>query len=186
MHDDIKASLEVLQKGGVILYPSDTCWAIGCDALNEAALERIYSIKKSDRNGMVLLLENTALIDRYIEDMPEIAYDLIELSEKPMTLIVEGVRNVAKSLIADNGTIGIRVTSEKFSSELIRRFKRPIIFSEAAFSGNKTPELFSEIDPSISETVDYVVKFRQEEQHRPVQSSIIKLGRHGEISIIRP
>ncbi|MFY9152611.1 MAG: L-threonylcarbamoyladenylate synthase [Prolixibacteraceae bacterium] len=186
MIEDIKAALEVLQKGGVILYPTDTIWGIGCDAVNEEAVKRIYEIKKRvDSKSMLVLMENAALLDRYVDEVPEIAFDLIEVSDKPLTLIYDGAKNLAKNLVAEDGSIGIRITSEAFSSALIRRFKRPIVSTSANISGKPSPACFDEIDPEIIEAVDYVVKFRQDDRQKATPSSIMKLGRSGEIKIIR-
>jgi len=186
MIEDIKAALAVLQKGGVILYPTDTIWGLGCDACNEEAVKRIYAIKnRMDSKSMLVLMENAALLERYVSEVPEIAYDLIELSEKPLTIIYDGAKNLAKNLIAEDGSIGIRITTEKFSSELIRRFKRPIVSSSANISGKPSPACFDEIEPGIIDAVDYVVKYRQEDTNKAVPSSIIKLGRGGKIKIIR-
>jgi len=186
MIDDIKAAAEVLQKGGVILYPTDTIWGIGCDACNEEAVKKVYAIKnRVDSKSMLVLMENVALLDRYVDEVPEIAFDLIELTEKPMTIIYDGAKNLAKNLIAEDGSIGIRITTEAFSSELIRRFKRPIVSTSANISGNPSPSCFAEIDSKVIEAVDYVVKFRQDDVQKAVPSSIMKLGRGGEIKIIR-
>jgi L-threonylcarbamoyladenylate synthase len=187
MVDDIKEALDVLQKGGLILYPTDTIWGIGCDACNETAVQRIYAIKKRvDSKSMLVLMENAALIERYVDEVPEIAYDLIELTEKPLTIIYDGAKNLAKNLVAEDGSIGIRITTEKFSSELIRRFKRPIVSTSANISGKPSPACFAEIEAEIVEAVDYVVKYRQEDLQKSVPSSIMKLGVGGEIKIIRP
>ena len=187
MHDDVKAALEVLQNGGVILYPTDTVWGIGCDACNEEAVKRIYAIKnRIDSKSMLVLLENAALLDRFIDEVPEIAFDLIEVSDKPLTIIYDGAKNLARNLIADDGSIGIRITTEAFSSDLIRRFKRPVVSTSANISDKPSPACFAEIDQKIIEAVDYVVKYRQDETQKAVPSGIIKLGRSGEIKIIRP
>jgi len=186
MIEDIKAALDVLQKGGVILYPTDTIWGIGCDACNEEAVKKVYTIKnRIDSKSMLVLMENAALIDRYVMDVPDIAFDLIELSDKPLTIIFDGARSLAKNLIAEDGSVGIRITTEKFSSELIRRFKRPIVSTSANISGKPSPACFDEIDQEIIDAVDYVVKFRQDDTKRAIPSSIMKLGRGGEIKIIR-
>jgi len=186
MTEDIKSALDVLQKGGVILYPTDTIWGIGCDACNEDAVRRVYEIKKRiDSKSMLVLMENAALLERYVTEVPEIAYDLIELTDKPLTIIFDGARGLAKNLIAEDGSIGIRITTEKFSSELIRRFKRPIVSTSANISGKPSPACFDEIDQEIIDAVDYVVKFRQDDTQKAVPSSIMKLGRGGEIKIIR-
>jgi len=186
MIEDIKAALDVLQKGGVVLYPTDTIWGIGCDACNEDAVKRLYEIKKRiDSKSMIVLMENASLIERYVAEVPEIAYDLIELTDKPLTIIFDGARGLAKKLVAEDGSIGIRITTEKFSSELIRRFKRPIVSTSANLSGKPSPARFDEIDPVIIDAVDYVVKYRQDDTKKAVTSSIMKLGRGGEIKIIR-
>ena len=186
MIEDIKAALEVLQKGGVILYPTDTIWGIGCDACNEDAVKKVYAIKKRiDSKSMLVLMENASLIDRYVMEVPDIAFDLIELTDKPLTIIFDGARSLAKNLIADDGSVGIRITTEKFSSELIRRFKRPIVSTSANLSGKPSPACFNEIDQEIIDAVDYVVKFRQDDTQKAIPSSIMKLGRGGEIKIIR-
>lgn len=186
MIEDIKAALKVLQKGGVILYPTDTIWGLGCDAANEEAVRRIYAIKnREDSKSMLVLMENAALLERYVDEVPEIAYDLIELSDKPLTIIYDGARNMAKNLIAEDGSIGIRITAEKFSSELIRRFKRPIVSTSANISGKPSPACFDEIDSEIIDAVDYVVKYRQDDAQKAIPSGIMKLGRGGEIKIIR-
>lgn len=186
MNDDIKAALDVLQKGGVILYPTDTIWGIGCDACNEEAVKRVYAIKnRIDSKSMLVLMENIALIDRYIDEVPEIAFDLMEVAVKPLTIIFDGAKGLAKNLIAEDGSIGIRITHEDFSRELIRRFKRPIVSTSANISGKPSPSCFSEIDQKVIESVDYVVKYRQDEVQKAVPSSIIKLGKGGEVKIIR-
>ncbi len=186
MNDDIKAALEVLQKGGVILYPTDTIWGIGCDACNEAAVKRVYEIKnRVDSKSMLVLMENAGLIDRYVNEVPEIAFDLMEVAVKPLTIIFDGAKGLAKNLVAEDGSIGIRITSEAFSSELIRRFRRPIVSTSANISGNPSPASFDEIDPQIIKGVDYVVKYRQDDTQKAVPSSIIKLGKGGEVKIIR-
>lgn len=186
MIEDIKAALDVLQKGGIILYPTDTIWGIGCDACNEEAVKKVYAIKnRIDSKSMLVLMENAALIERYVTEIPDVAYDLIELTDKPLTIIFDGARSLAKNLIAEDGSIGIRITTEKFSSELIRRFKRPIVSTSANISGKPSPSCFDEIEPEIIDAVDYVVKYRQDDLQKSVPSGIIKLGRSGEIKIIR-
>lgn len=186
MNDDIKAAVEVLQKGGVILYPTDAGWEIGCDACNEMAVKRVASIKQlpnSDR--MVVLMENPSLLERYVDEVPEIAFDLIELAEKPMTIVFDSARGVASNLAGEGGRIAIRFTTELFSRELIRRFKRPVVAVPASFSTESEPSCFSEIDSKIIEAVDYVVKYRQDDTHNAILPGIIRLGRGGLVKIIR-
>jgi len=186
MIDDIKKALEVLKNGGVILYPTDTIWGIGCDATNETAVQRIYEIKKrADSKSMLVLMENPALLDRYVAEVPEIAWDLVEVSTTPLTVIYPGAKNLAKNLVADDGSIGIRFTKEAFTSQLLQRFRRPIVSTSANISGEKSPAFFVEISEEIKIQVDYVVEYRQNDKTPAQPSSIIKLGPGGQIEIIR-
>jgi L-threonylcarbamoyladenylate synthase len=186
MHDDIKKALEVLKNGGIILYPTDTIWGIGCDATNEKAVEKIYKIKKrKDSKSMLVLMENPALLERYVDDVPEIAWDLVEVATTPLTVIYQKAKNLAKNLVAEDGSIGIRFTKEVFTTQLLQRFRKPIVSTSANISGEKPPAFFDEISEEIKRQVDYVVEFRQNDT-TPVQpSSIIKLGTGGRIDIIR-
>ncbi|MFO7830126.1 MAG: L-threonylcarbamoyladenylate synthase [Bacteroidales bacterium] len=186
MQEDIKKALDVLKNGGVILYPTDTIWGIGCDATNERAVDRIYQIKKrSDQKSMLVLLDNAGKIPSYIESVPEIAWDLIDLTDKPLTLIYPKAKNLAQNLIAEDGSIGIRVTNEPFTQKLIERFKKPIVSTSANISGEKAPGNFSEINPQILDIVDYVVQWRQDDYVKATPSGIIKLESNGEIQVIR-
>ena len=186
MQEEIKKALDILFSGGIILYPTDTIWGIGCDANNEKAVQRIYEIKKrADSKSMLVLIDDAGRIPSYVEEMPEIAWDLIELSEKPLTLIYSEAKNLAKNLIAEDGSIGIRVTRDKFTRDLIRRFKRPIVSTSANVSGQTAPAFFDEISEEIKSAVDYIVNHRQEDTTKAVPSSIIKLGVNGEVKIIR-
>lgn len=186
MQNDIKKALEVLQNGGVILYPTDTIWGIGCDATNEKAVQRIYELKRrEDSKSMLVLIENINFLSRYVEEVPEIAYDLIEVTEKPMTIIYSGAKNLAKNLIAQDGSIGIRVSSEEFTRQLIQRFKKPIVSTSANISGEPSPAFFDEISPEIIDAVDYVVEYRQDDHTPKEPSSIVKLGVGGEIQVLR-
>lgn len=186
MKDDIKAALDALQKGGVILFPTDTVWGVGCDASNEEAVNKVRALThRLKSEGMTILMENAALLERYVEDVPEIAYDLFELSEKPLTIIFDGGRGIAKDLLAADGSIGIGITGEAFSRELIRRMKRPVVFTPANIAGKPVPACFDEIDPEIIASVDFVVNYRQDEITRTELSSVIKLGKRGEIKVVR-
>ena len=186
MTEDIKKALEVLKNGGIILYPTDTIWGLGCDATNEDAVQRIYHIKKrADSKSMLVLMENPALLDRYINEVPEIAWDLIDVSTTPLTVIYPGAKNLAKNLVADDGSIGIRFTKEAFTSQLLQRFRRPLVSTSANISGEKSPEVFAEIPEEIKKQVDYIVEYRQNDNTPAQPSSIIKLGAGGQIEIIR-
>ncbi len=186
MHDDIKKALEVLKNGGIILYPTDTIWGIGCDATNENAVEKIYKIKKrEDSKSMLVLMENPALLERYVDDVPEIAWDLVEVATTPLTVIYPNAKNLAKNLVADDGSIGIRFTKEAFTTQLLQRFRKPLVSTSANISGEKSPAFFDEISEDIKNQVDYIVEFRQNDTTPANPSSIIKLGAGGRIDIIR-
>lgn len=186
MHEDIKKALEVLKNGGIILYPTDTIWGIGCDATNEKAVDRIYKIKKrQDSKSMLVLMENPALLDRYVDDVPEIAWDLVEVATTPLTVIYQKAKNLAKNLIAEDGSIGIRFTKEVFTTQLLQRFRKPLVSTSANISGEKSPTFFDEISEDIKSQVDFIVEFRQNDTTPAQPSSIIKLGPGGRIDIIR-
>ncbi|HPW89956.1 MAG TPA: L-threonylcarbamoyladenylate synthase [Paludibacteraceae bacterium] len=184
---DIKQALEVLRQGGVILYPTDTIWGIGCDATSEAAVKRVFDIKKRvDSKALLVLVDSTAKLQGYVDEVPDVAWDLIELSEKPITIIYSGAKNLAKNLLATDGTVGIRVTNEAFSKRLCEAFRKPIVSTSANISGAPVACCFQEISEEIITAVDYVVRYRQDDVVPAVPSSIIKLGIGGEIKIIRP
>lgn len=186
MKDEIKKACEVMQKGGVILYPTDTVWGIGCDATNEEAVKRVYEIKRrADSKAMLVLVDSEVKVDFYVRDVPPVAWDLIELTTKPLTIIYDNARNLAPNLIAADGSVGIRVTGEEFSKQLCFRFRKAIVSTSANISGQPAPAVFSEISEDIKQAVDYVVDFRRGETGHPQPSSIIKLGKGGEIKIIR-
>ena len=186
MIEEIKKACQVLNEGGVILYPTDTIWGIGCDATNEEAVRRVYEIKRrADSMAMLVLVDNPVKVDFYVQDVPEVAWDLIELTTKPLTIIYSGARNLAPNLLAEDGSVGIRVTDELFSKRLCQQFRKAIVSTSANISGEPSPGNFSEISEEIKAAVDYVVNFRQEETARPAPSSIIKLGQGGVVQIIR-
>ena len=186
MHNDINKALEVLKAGGVILYPTDTIWGIGCDATNAEAVKRVYEIKnREDSKAMLVLMENPNRLNSYVDEVPEIAWDLIDANDKPMTLIYPGAKNLAPNLINSDGTIGIRISNEEFTQNLIQRFKRPIVSTSANISGDPSPANFLEINEELKELVDYVVEYRQDDMEKASASSIIKIGVGGEIQILR-
>lgn len=186
MQDDIKKACDVLKKGGIILYPTDTIWGIGCDATNEEAVKRIYTLKqRDDSKSMLVLLDNPAKLQTYVKDVPDIAWDLIDLSDKPLTIIYDGAKNLAPNLIAEDGSIGIRITAETFSMELCRQFRKPIVSTSANISGELSPFSFSQIGQAIREGVDFIVTYRQKEQRKAQPSGIVKLAKDGSIKIIR-
>ena len=154
-----------MREGGVILYPTDTIWGIGCDATNEDAVRRVYEIKqRQDSKAMLVLVDSSVKVDFYVQDVPEVAWDLIDLADKPLTIIYSGARNLAANLLAEDGSVGIRVTNEDFSKRLCQQFRKAVVSTSA---------------------VDYIVGYRQEEMSNPKPSSIIKLDKGGVIKIIR-
>jgi L-threonylcarbamoyladenylate synthase len=186
MNEDIKQAVKVLSEGGIILYPTDTIWGIGCDATNTKAVERIYKLKqRTDSKAMLVLLDNETRLQQFVREVPEIAWQLIEVTDKPLTLIYPEAKNLAKNLLAENGSIGIRITSDSFCQALISRFKKPIVSTSANISGNPSPAIFAEIKKEILEGVDYAVKWRQNETYPGQASSIIELGMGCEFRIIR-
>ena len=186
MQNDIRKALEVLKKGGIILYPTDTIWGIGCDATNPEAVQRIYEMKKrEDTKSMLVLMENPALLDRYVNDVPEVAWDLVGISTTPLTVIYPKAKNLATNLIAADGSIGIRFTNEEFTTKLLQRFRRPLVSTSANISGEKSPAFFDEISDEIKNQVDYIAEYRQDDTTATKPSSIIKLGPGGQIDILR-
>jgi len=185
MQEDINKCIEVLDRGGLILYPTDTVWGIGCDATNEKAVQKIYDLKKrSDSKALLCLVGNDAMLEKYIENVPEVAYDIIDLSEKPVTIIYDNPRGVAKNLIADDNTLGVRVASDKFCRYLINKFKKPIVSTSANISGALAPPQFDQISEAILKGVDYAVAlYRDKTNGAP--SSIIKLSNEANVKVIR-
>lgn len=183
---DIKNAIEAMRKGGVILYPTDTVWGIGCDATNAEAVKRVYEIKqRDDSKALICLVDSDARLQRYVRNVPDVAWQLIDCVEKPTTLILDGAVNLAPNLIAEDGSIGIRITKEAFSHELCFRFQKAIVSTSANISGEPAAHNYRDIDPRILEKVDYVCWTRRQE-HQPHQpSSIIKLSADGQVVIIR-
>ena len=184
--EEIKRACDVLYQGGVILYPTDTVWGIGCDATNEEAVKRVYEIKRRiDSKAMLVLVDSDVKVDFYVREVHPVAWDLIELTTKPLTIIYDGARNLATNLIAEDGSVGIRVTREEFSKQLCFRFRKAIVSTSANVSGETTPQSFAEISNEIKQAVDYIVGVRQNEPAGAMPSSIIKLGAHVEVKVIR-
>lgn len=186
MNEDIKKAFDILVAGGLILYPTDTIWGIGCDATNEDAVRRVYELKKrTDSKALITLLDSPAKLNYYIENVPDVTWDLIELADKPLTIIYDNARNVASNLIAEDGSLAIRITKEAFSQGLCNRFRKALVSTSANISGEPSPANFSEISDEIKNGVDYIVQYRREDASKAKASSIIKLGKSGEIKIIR-
>ena len=188
--EDIRNAVETMRKGGVILYPTDTVWGIGCDATNAEAVKRVYAIKqRDDSKALICLVDSDARMQRYFRNVPDVAWQLVdslkESDAKPTTLILDGAINLAENLIADDGSVGIRITNEPFSKELCFRFQKAIVSTSANISGEPAAQNYGDIDPRILEAVDYVCWSRRQEHKPHTPSSIIKLKENGEVIIIR-
>ena len=187
--EDIKNAVETMRKGGVILYPTDTVWGIGCDATNSEAVKRVYEIKqRDDSKALICLVDSDARMQRYFRTVPDVAWQLIDSLKdggKPTTLILDGAVNLAENLIADDGSVGIRITDEPFSKELCYRFQKAIVSTSANISGEPAAQNYCDIDPRIIEAVDYVCWTRRQEHQPHTPSSIIRLRQDGQVEIIR-
>ena len=188
---DIKQAVEVLRRGGVILYPTDTVWGIGCDATNDEAVKKVYAIKqRDDSKALICLVDSDARLQRYVRNVPEVAWQLIDSLQdsgsKPTTLILDGAVNLAKNLIADDGSVALRITQEPFSKELCYRFQKALVSTSANISGEPAAQNYCDIDPRLLEAVDYVCWSRRQEHKPHTPSSIIRLKEDGEVTIIRP
>lgn len=184
--EDIRKAVEVLHKGGVILYPTDTVWGIGCDATNSEAVKRVYDIKqRDDSKALICLVDSDARLQRYIRKVPDVAWQLLDCCDKPTTVILDGAVNLAENLIAEDGSVGIRITQEPFSKELCFRFQKALVSTSANISGEPAAQNYPDIDPKIIEAVDYVCWSRRQEHKPHKPSSIIKLTEDGQVTIIR-
>ena len=187
MEDDIKKACEIMEKGGIILYPTDTIWGIGCDATNEDAVKRVYEIKKRiDSEALIVLVDKPVKVEFYVREVPEIAWNLIDVADKPLTIVYPNARNLATNVLADDGSVGIRITQETFSRKLCERFRKAIVSTSANISGQPAPTNFNEISDEIKQAVDYVVTYRQDDPYQPSPSSVIWIGEGGVIKILRP
>lgn len=184
--EDLNQALETLKQGGLILYPTDTIWGIGCDATNPEAVEKVFALKGRDKNkSMLILLHTDNQLAAYAEDIPEVAYELIEASNRPLTIIYSKAKNIAQNAIAADGSIGIRIVNHPFCQQLLQRFRKPIISTSANISGDPSALTFDEITASIKNGVDYIVNFGQND-HNPGQPSIImKLDPSGKFEFLR-
>ncbi|HRH83402.1 MAG TPA: L-threonylcarbamoyladenylate synthase [Bacteroidia bacterium] len=184
--DDIKSCLETLRQGGLIVYPTDTIWGIGCDATNDAAVEKIFKLKnRSESKNLITLVSDEAMLNRCVQNVPAVAWDIIEYSEKPVTIIYEKISRISEKAIADDGTAAIRLVKDPFCKMLIHKFGKPIISTSANLSNMPSPAVFNDIEDSILTGVDYVVKFRQQETAKHTPSSIIRILNNGEVKVIR-
>ena len=185
MHNEIKNCIEHLKNGGLILYPTDTIWGIGCDANNPDAVKKIYALKKRvNSKSLICLVADDRMLSKYVKEIPEVAYDIIEVAENPTTIIYDNPENVAANLIAEDNSIGIRIPNNEFCYQLLRKFNGAIVSTSANISGQQSPKVFSEISNDILKGVDYVVNlYHDKKDTKP--SSIIKLSNSGLVTIIR-
>ena len=183
---DIDKAVDCLKRGGIILYPTDTIWGIGCDARNSEAVKRIYELKKrADSKSLIVLVDDQKEIEKIVEEIPEHAFTLIESATEPLTIIFDKATGVSPEIISVDGSIGIRITKEQFSRELCRRLGGPLVSTSANISGKKSPAFFDEIVPEIKDGVDYIVSYRRDDTTPRSPSHIIKLGKGGLFKIIR-
>lgn len=186
MNEDIQKACEVLRAGGLILYPTDTIWGIGCDATNEEAVQKVYDLKRrADNKAMLVLTDSPGKLETYVSDIPEIAWDLIEVADRPLTIIYSNARNLATNLLGEDGSVGIRITNEEFSKRLCERFRKPLVSTSANVSGEPSPANFAEVSDMVKNGVDYIVGYRQDDMSKAQPSNIIKLGVGGVIQVIR-
>ncbi len=185
MKEEHDNALATLKRGGLILYPTDTVWAIGCDATNADAIEKVYQLKKrAASEALICLVSDFKMLQQYVEDIPEVAYDILKYAVKPTTIIYDDPIRISENLIAPDNTLGFRVCRNKFCNFLLKKYKKPIVSTSANISGAPTPRKFSEIDPVILEGVDYIVNLdRNKKSLAP--SAIIKLSNDGKVTIIR-
>lgn len=186
---DVAEAVRVLKAGGIILYPTDTVWGIGCDATNTAAVEKIYAIKqRDDHKALITLVPNEAMLERTVDGIPDVAYELIECSDRPLTIVYDKAIGVSERLVGEDGTLAVRLTSEAVSAEICRRLGRPLVSTSANVSGEPTPNCFAEITEQILTAVDYVCTSRRNEaadpQRRP--STVMRLTADGSFKILRP
>src|SRR5450759_4459346 len=184
--DDIKEALDSLREGGIIIYPTDTIWGIGCDATNAVAVEKIFKIKSRNENkSLLVLVDGENMLDRYVKDIPEIAFELADVSDTPLTIIYPGGKNLAPGVCSEDGSVAIRICHDEFCHELISRFRKPIISTSANLSGKSSPGNFSEVEKTLIDKVDFVVKHRQGDRSKSLASPVIKVNSDGTFKIIR-
>ena len=184
--DDIRNAVETMRRGGIILYPTDTVWGIGCDATNAEAVAKVYNIKhRDDSKALICLVDSESRLQRYVRDIPNVAWDIFELSVKPTTIVLDNAVNLAPNLIADDGSIAMRITKEPFSKELCYRYQKAIVSTSANISGEPAAQNFCDISEEIINAVDYVCWTRRQEHKPHTPSSINKLTANGEVTIIR-
>ena len=183
---DLNEALRVLKEGGLILYPTDTVWGIGCDATNPEAVRKVFELKqREDAKALISIVHTNAILRNLMKEVPDVAYDLIDATTTPLTIIYPNVHGLAENLLAEDGSAGIRIVDEPFCIKMCERFRKPIVSTSANISGQPTPGHFGKISPEIKQGVDYVVKYRQKDRTVASPSSIIKLQVNGTFIVIR-
>lgn len=186
LEKELGNSIEVIKSQGVIVYPTDTIWGVGCDATDEAAVKKVFAVKgRQEDKSVIVLVSDDRMLLRYVKEVPEMAWELMDYSEKPLTIIYPEGKNLAKGVIAQDGTIAIRVVKDEFCQKLIQKLGKPLVSTSANKSGEPSPQNFRDISPAVLDAVDYVVNLRQNETGGAKPSSIVQLGLKGEIKIIR-
>ncbi len=186
MAEEVARAVEVLKKGGVILYPTDTVWGLGCDATNREAVERIYRLKRSEnKHSMLVLCRDADMVVRYVNRAPGIAFEVMEMATSPLTLILPGAAGLAENIIPEEGTIGVRVPDHDFCQRMLRALGRPVVSTSANISGEATPVGLKDVTKEIIDGVDFVVNPRFEGHPTRKASSIVAFGEGGEVKVIR-
>ena len=186
LKEEVAQALKVIQQGGIILYPTDTIWGIGCDATNTEAVKKIYALKQRDEaKSMIVLLDTENKLESYLKEVPSIAYDLIEYAENALTLVMPGAKNISPALIGADSSVGIRVAKHEFCQQLIGRMRRPLVSTSANISGRRSPQNFDEIEQEIIDGVDYVVNLEQDNTQKKKPSTIMRLNPDGQFEFIR-
>jgi L-threonylcarbamoyladenylate synthase len=184
--DDLKSALKVLRDGGVILYPTDTIWGLGCDPTNKAAIEKIFSIKtRAENKSLIILVNGEGMLERYVREIPSSAFEILSASDAPLTIIYPEGKNLAPGVCSGDGSVGIRICRDDFCSELIERFRKPLISTSANISGKSSPAHFGEIEEELISQVDYTVKYRQNDRQKHSASPVIKIDKNGVLKILR-
>ena len=184
--EDIREALKVMRAGGVILYPTDTVWGLGCDATNAKAVERIYKIKqRTDSKSLIVLVNSIDMLTRYVDNIPAVALDVVELTETPLTVVYDKGRSLAAKVAAEDGSVGIRMCRDPFCDDLITALRKPLVSTSANISGEKAPAIFDEISEEIKEAVDYTCLYRQDDRSRVKPSSVISISANGAVKILR-
>ena len=186
LRDEVVKALKIVREGGIILYPTDTIWGIGCDATNTEAVNKIYRLKQRDEaKSMIILLDTENKLESYVSDINTLAYDLIEYAENPLTLVLPGAKNISPALIAGDGSIGIRICKHPFCQQLVQQLRKPLVSTSANISGKPSPQYFSQIAAEIIDGVDYVVDMEQHNMEIKTPSTIMRLAPDGKFEFIR-